>query len=72
METLGKRRLTVREQQRALDRIFEPFVQVGASGGGSGLGLAIVKHIVQSHGGEVWVESEPGQGATFLFTLKLA
>jgi two-component system phosphate regulon sensor histidine kinase PhoR len=37
--------------------------------GGTGLGLAIVKHIVQSHGGEVWVESEPGKGAAFCFTL---
>jgi two-component system phosphate regulon sensor histidine kinase PhoR len=33
------------------------------------LGLSIVKHIVQAHGGEVWVKSELGMGATFFFTL---
>ncbi|HUU96719.1 MAG TPA: ATP-binding protein [Phycisphaerae bacterium] len=55
-------------------RIFDKFVQVKSakSVGGSGLGLAICKEIVRAHKGTIWVDSTPGEGATFTFTLPLA
>jgi two-component system phosphate regulon sensor histidine kinase PhoR len=60
----------------SLGRVFERFYRVDKARsrdqGGTGLGLAIVKHIVQAHGGEVRVESELGQGATFSFTVPAA
>jgi len=40
--------------------------------GGTGLGLSIVKHIIQTHGGRVWVESQPGKGSSFYFTVASA
>ena len=54
-------------------RIFEEFQQAKAGNGerpeGTGLGLALSKSLVELHGGRIWVESEPGKGSTFTFTL---
>jgi NtrC-family two-component system sensor histidine kinase KinB len=55
-----------------LARIFEPFVQVpNASVGGAGLGLTISRRIVEAHGGQLTVQSEPGRGSTFTFTVPI-
>ena len=55
-----------------LPRLFEPFWQGSKhKERGAGLGLSISKAIVQAHGGKIWVESQPGVGSTFYFTLPI-
>jgi len=74
----GKIEISIRDDgpgipPESLPRVFERFYRVDKARsrdqGGTGLGLSIVKHIVQSHGGKVWVSSKIGEGSVFSFTL---
>jgi signal transduction histidine kinase len=51
------------------DRVFGLFNKLDVKSDGTGIGLALVKRIIEVHGGRIWVESEPGEGTTFYFTL---
>lgn len=63
-------------EAKHIPRLFERFYRVDKARsrelGGTGLGLSIVKHIIQYHGGEIWVESQSNKGSTFSFTLRKA
>ncbi len=79
-EGRGRFRFTVRDygigiDPRQADRLFQPFEQadesVSRSYGGTGLGLVISKNIVEAMGGELRLESEPGRGSSFSFTINV-
>ena len=70
--------ITVRDRgpgipAEAIGRVFEKFYRVNTRGGvpGSGIGLTISKGLVEAHGGRIWVESTPGEGTVFRFTLPI-
>jgi PAS domain S-box-containing protein len=77
MDTDGKPIFFVRDNGIGIDpryheRIFGLFNRLDPTIDGTGIGLTLVKRIIETHNGHIWVESEPGRGATFLFTLPVS
>lgn len=77
-ESAGEYLIRVRDngigfEQVYAERIFDLFQRLDNSNeiSGTGLGLAICRRTIQKHGGRIWAESQPGQGATFFFTLPI-
>jgi signal transduction histidine kinase len=60
------------EHERIFERFYRPGSEMRRETQGVGIGLSIVKHIVEAHGGRVWVESEPGKGSRFVLELPMA
>ncbi len=61
--------LSLPERERIFDRFYQVEDSLTRRHGGLGLGLSIVRGLVELHGGRIWVESTPGQGSTFCFTI---
>jgi len=64
--------ISSKDQTRIFDKFFRSDDPVVRKTTGTGLGLSIAKSIVELHDGQIWFQSEPGQGSTFSFTVPLA
>jgi len=64
--------IEARAQKHLFTRFFRSENPLSANAGGTGLSLAIAKALVEAQGGQIWVESSPGKGSTFYFTLMVA
>lgn len=72
---IGVRDTGIGIKSEEIDKLFKPFLQLDSSYSrryeGTGLGLVLTKHLVELHGGKIWVESEYEKGSTFTFTLPI-